>query len=191
MNAQGQKTKTLLVPTDFSVSSRQAAQTAVSLAQSITARIEFLHVRTVAEYTFGSGILPASPEIPQVNPLTQEDIDAMWKNFLFRIEGLDEVEWEQRTTVGQPAATILNRAYEIDSDMIVMGRTTRSGILRFLFPDIARQVTRAAPCTVVAVDPEKPALEPQRRSGNRDDRLSAGTYLPAGEPAWVPSPSFS
>lgn len=189
MQTQARQTKTLLVPTDFSVSSRHAAQTAVTLAQSIDARIEFFHVRNVAEYSLGGAALLGSPEISFVDVLTPEDIEGMWQRFLFHLEGLENVTWEKKTTIGQPASCILNRAYELDADMIVMGRTTRSGILRLLFPDVSRQVVRAAPCTVVTADPDRQPLRPT--PSGHDPERRGDAYRPDAGPAWVPTPAFA
>ena len=172
-----------LVPTDFSPGSRQAANTAVSMARALGAEIEFLHVRNVAEFAYGGGMLTGVPDPFYVEPLSPEDVDGMWSRFLARVEGLDDVSWTRRTVIGQPASTIVEAAESLDCDMIVMGATSRTGWTRFLFPDVARQVLRSAPCSVVAVDPAK-----------KDRHAPAASRRPAKPrrtPAWSPVPTYA
>ena len=123
-------TKTLLVPTDFSRGSRHAAQTAVTLARAIGARIEFLHVRNVAEFV-GSLPMGGMPDFHAMDPLRPEDTEAMWQRFLFATDGLDQVDYERRTSIGHPVSAILARADELDAEMIVMGASRCPRLLRW------------------------------------------------------------
>jgi nucleotide-binding universal stress UspA family protein len=53
--------------------------------------------------------------------------------------------------VGNPAEEILNQAEERGSDLIVMGRTGRNAVQRFLMGSVSGRVVQHAPCDVLVV----------------------------------------
>lgn len=144
--------KTFLVPTDFSSCARKAAEDALMLAQSFSARVIFFHALDLApsysvSYTHELGVSVLIP------PPLPEEIEPEWETFLADLP-TDNVEWEKSTAVGHPATAIVDRAKHIQADMIVMGTHGRSGLPHVLLGSVAEKVVRAASCPVLTVRPE-------------------------------------
>lgn len=55
------------------------------------------------------------------------------------------------STIGNPAAEILNAAEAQDVDLIVLGRQGLNAVARFLMGSVADRVVRHAPCDVLVV----------------------------------------
>lgn len=143
--------KLFLVPTDFSSCAREAAEQALLLAKSFSARVVFFHAldlspsHTIA-YAHELGV-----SVP-VAPLLPEDIEPEWEDFLGSLR-LAKVDWEKSTEEGQAAAAIVHRAERVKADMIVMGTHGRSGLPHMLLGSIAEKVARTASCAVLSVRP--------------------------------------
>ncbi len=141
----------ILVPTDFSYCARNAAQEAVILARSFSARVAFFHVLepylSRIAYAHELGV---SVPIPSPSP---KEIEPVWQAFVSEL-ALEKVEWEKGIEEGQPATAIVRRAENIQADMIVMGTHGRSGLPHMLLGSVAEKVVRTAPCSVLTVRPE-------------------------------------
>jgi nucleotide-binding universal stress UspA family protein len=61
---------------------------------------------------------------------------------------------------GEVAATIVDQAVEMRTDLLVMGTHGRSGFDRFFLGSVAEKVLRKAPCPVLTVPPHAPAAPP-------------------------------
>jgi len=144
--------KTFLVPTDFSSRAREAAEEALMLARSFSARVIFFHALDLApSYTVAyAHELGVSVAIP---PPLPEEIEPEWDAFLSGLP-LDNVNWEKSTEEGQAATAIVSRAKHIQADMIVMGTHGRSGLPHMLLGSVAEKVVRTAPCPVLTIRPE-------------------------------------
>ena len=144
--------KLFLVPTDFSSCAREAAEQALLLAKSFSARVVFFHAldlspsHTIA-YAHELGV-----SVP-VAPLLPEDIEPEWEAFLAGLP-LDKVEWEKLTEEGQAAAAIVHQAERMKADIIFMGTHGRSGLPYMLLGSVAEKVARTASCAVLSVRPE-------------------------------------
>jgi nucleotide-binding universal stress UspA family protein len=144
--------KIFLVPTDFSACARKAAEEALMLAKSFSARVVFFHVldlylsHTVA-YAHELGVsVPVPPPSPQ-------EIEPEWEAFLSGL-ALEKVDWEKSIGEGEAATTIVCQAENIQADMIVIGTHGRSGLPHMLLGSVAEKVVRAASCSVLTVRPE-------------------------------------
>lgn len=150
--ALSSESKIFLVPTDFSACARKAAEEAIMLAKSFSARVVFFHVldlylsHTVA-YAHELGV-----SVPVVPPSPQE-IEPEWEAFLSGL-ALEKVDWEKSTGEGEAATTIVCQAEDIQADMIVIGTHGRSGLPHMLLGSVAEKVVRAASCSVLTVRPE-------------------------------------
>jgi universal stress protein E len=144
--------KIFLVPTDFSACARKAAEEALMLAKSFSARVVFFHVldlylsHTVA-YAHELGV-----SVPVVPP-SPEEIEPEWEAFLSGL-ALEKVHWEKSIGEGEAAATIVWQAENIQADMIVIGTHGRSGLPHMLLGSVAEKVVREASCSVLTVRPE-------------------------------------
>lgn len=141
----------ILVPTDFSLCARSAAEEALMLAKSFPARVAFFHVLdpyfSRIAYAHELGV---SVPIPTPSP---REIEPVWDAFLSEM-ALEKVDWEKSTGEGQAAPAIVQQAENIRADMIVMGTHGRSALPHMLLGSVAEKVVRAAACCVLTVRPE-------------------------------------
>jgi universal stress protein E len=144
--------KQFLVPTDFSLGARNAAERALTLAKSFDAHILFLHVGpAIPRYTYYyEGAM--GPSLPILRPMS-EDFKADWESLLSSLP-LEKITWEKRTEEGQAADTIVEYAEAIHADLIAMGTHGRSGLEHMFLGSVAKAVAQAAPCPVLTVRPE-------------------------------------
>lgn len=69
---------------------------------------------------------------------------------------------EARVDAGDPAATILAVADEIDADLIIVGTGDRSWLARLFMPSVSDRVIHDAPCSVLVIrcpEPPEPGSE--------------------------------
>jgi nucleotide-binding universal stress UspA family protein len=64
---------------------------------------------------------------------------------------------EREVLVGEPAATILEKATETHADVVAIGSRGISGLRRLLLGSVARNVTFSAPCSVLVVRRRRPS----------------------------------
>ncbi len=129
----------ILVPTDFSRSSKSALQFAVAMANGREASILLVHV-----------VEPSVPTYDEVAGVLEPE--ALWTN----VEMLDsvrnrDVDIDAVILHGSPAEEILRCAREHQIDLIVMGTRGRSDIASRLIGGTATAVLRAATCPVMTV----------------------------------------
>ncbi len=119
---------TVLIPTDFSPHSKQAAEEALVLVRGSSGRAIFLHVLDLPSiYPDVYGAVPAA-----LPPLTPAEIEPDWQNYLHGLP-LEGVAWEKQTREGRAAPTIVDAAAEFAADLIVIGTHGRTGLaLMFL-----------------------------------------------------------
>lgn len=144
--------KTILVPTDFSDCARKAAEEAISLAESFSCPILFLHV--VDLYPLYANAYADDMELltPLPAPSSQE-LESEWQAFLSRLP-LEKIDWKTQTEEGQAAMAIIRRAEQAQADMIVMGTHGRTGLEYMLMGSVAEKVVRTAKCSILTIRPE-------------------------------------
>ncbi len=155
------KLKRIVYATDFSPLSEVALQYATALARDTGATLLITHVEEdPLAYGAGEGFV-AIPE------WTTETI----RKRLEAVVPPDEnVEYEHRLLLGDPAEMIVQLAEQEKADLIVMGTHGRSGLSRLLMGSVAEAVVRQAPCPVLTVkqprraEEEAPAEEKQSSS---------------------------
>ena len=143
--------KRILVPTDFSEFSRQAARYACELANKFDSQIDLLHVIESPVMAMPS---PGAP-------LPDEFVDGVAKGAeeclaLTLKQEQEEMSLDVNRTVvhGAPFAEIVKFAAEHDSDLIVIGTHGRSGVIHALIGSVAEKVVRKSPCPVLTVRPD-------------------------------------
>jgi len=133
--------RTILHPTDFSESSRQAFRLACTLAADHRARLIVMHVIPEERPFIGSVMTPpAAEEYPEARETLGQ----------FKTQS-SRVKLEHRLVVGDPVEEICRVAEEAGARLIVMGTHGRSGLNRFFVGSVAEQVVRKAPCPVLTV----------------------------------------
>jgi nucleotide-binding universal stress UspA family protein len=136
--------KRILVPHDFSDTSKAAVSYAVALARSFGADLMFLYVgdrsrgELDAEIPIAAdGRVDDAVKARLLDTLTPEERAAFNAQFHVR--------------AGTPAAEIIHFASEHDVDLIVMGTHGRGFVGHMMMGSVAERVVRTAPCPVLTV----------------------------------------
>jgi universal stress protein A len=134
----------ILVPVDFSDSSRKAVRYALAFVRQFNATILLLHVIEV---------VPPPPEV-----LIAES--GLLAGRLHEEAKKQLSEWRKETAsravnvavrTGSPCQEIVHVAAESAIDLIILGTHGRKGLAHFLLGSTAEQVVRRAPCPVMVV----------------------------------------
>jgi len=137
----------IMVPVDFSEASQYAAECAASLAQAHRARLYVLHVK--APFPVHGRIAAGYLENVQEHRIENEKtrlsrvIPAKLKRFIT----VEEIQ-----VTGIPIhRVIIEKARNLNVDVIVMASQNRKGLMRFIKKDITAQVMQNASCSVFVV----------------------------------------
>jgi nucleotide-binding universal stress UspA family protein len=137
-----QTLKTILHATDFSDLAANAFHAAFALARAHGARLILLYVDQPQEAIQGEfGLSPPEPE--------ESEADILDRMSELLPEG-SPVQVERLVEHGMAAETIVQVAKEKHCDLIVLGTHGRKGLARLIYGNVADNVTRAAPCPVLA-----------------------------------------
>lgn len=135
--------KRILVPVDFSPSSRKALNYAAGLAKQFSAGLTLLHV--IEPYHFASRV--ESP-LDYVN-LKQAAMEEMarWAASIRRRTACVETA----VAIGTAYEVIVTKARKNRIDLIILSTHGRTGLKHFLLGSVAERVVRLAPCPVLVV----------------------------------------
>jgi universal stress protein A len=141
----------VLVPIDFSPSSRAALEYATFLAGRLGAELEVLHVWEPPGYVGPDtlALLPVAPGQPgweQTRGEVQREVERFLAKGAARPKQLSV-----RVEAGEPSDTILQIARDGGADLIVMGTHGRTGLSRLLIGSVAEAVLRRSTCPVLTV----------------------------------------
>jgi nucleotide-binding universal stress UspA family protein len=138
----------ILYATDFSPASRQAFDTAVTMAKALQADLIIVNV-----------IVPIVTVPDQyISPTTIERLDVQARKW--SVQHLERLAIRGRKAGvrvsltlrdGYPADEIIRAARDAKSNFIVMGTHGRSGLRRLLLGSVAARVVATASCPVVTV----------------------------------------
>jgi nucleotide-binding universal stress UspA family protein len=140
-----------LIPTDFSPTSRKAAEEGVALAKRFGGRVSFLHVFDPTPwYSCPYGDEMIGPlMIPELNPA---DLKHEWMTFLQGLS-LGSLSWETHIDEGLPKTGIVRYADVTHADIIVMGAHGRTALEQILVGSVTEAVVRSASCPVLTIKP--------------------------------------
>jgi nucleotide-binding universal stress UspA family protein len=140
--------KTILVPTDFSLSSRNASDIAAALAIKQNAELCFIHVIEI----------PTSPEAEYF--LNHDLIQRMMTDAQERVQQLS-VKYHQVPDIKSFVTTssalegIKEGILSIDADLIIMGKSNApKGLASILHNSNTEKIIRFANCPVISIPPE-------------------------------------
>lgn len=136
--------QSILLATDFGPASQEAAKVAIELAKAFASRVTLLHVFEPVP-NWPSALLEAGKQ----GPLQSVSAELVARQVQVA---------EASIVMGAPADTILNKAREIDADLILMGAGNRTGQFRFSGGPTALTVIELAPQPVLAVRPDQPEI---------------------------------
>lgn len=137
--------KNILVPVDFSESSRKAVRYATSFARQFSAQVLLLHVvepvpPPAPDYIIGDGLADSIQTQRAARHL------AKW---LKAIDSLIPARGSVQT--GNASWEIVRAAEENNIDLIVIGMRGRTKLARLLLGSTAERVVRHAPCPVMVI----------------------------------------
>ncbi len=139
--------KRVLLPTDFSLASELAAETAALEAQLHGAEVHLLYVMVTAPFA----PVEKDPQTDQAQ--IEPEIQATIHGELERIrrEKLSDIsQVKLATAVARNAALgICDYAEQQQADLIIMAKRGRSGLSRTLIGGVTEKVVRHAPCAVL------------------------------------------
>ncbi|MCU1276655.1 MAG: universal stress family protein [bacterium] len=142
----------ILVPVDFSDTSRRALDLAATFAKAFGARVELLHVWAPPQMVpLPLVIMTSAAE----QPMTLEELAR--STTCTQMEELVEplrkqgISARARVAVGSPAYEVVELATVGHFDLIVMGTHGRGGLARALLGSVAERVVRRAQCPVLTV----------------------------------------
>jgi len=140
----------ILVPTDFSPMSEQAAISAATLARSAGGRLTLLHVYNPpsAMMPDGSTFPPTPEQLVAATLRVDHELAEARRGLVARV---GDINVETISLIGDAAHEILEAAASGEYDLIVMGTHGRSGLRRLLLGSVAEKVLRRAQIPVLTV----------------------------------------
>jgi universal stress protein A len=141
----------ILVPIDFSPSSRAALEYATFLSGKLGAEMNVLHVWEPPGYVGPDtlALLPVAAGQPgwdQMRSEVMREVDLFLGKSQPRPSKLNV-----RVEAGEPSDTILGTAKGVGADLIVMGTHGRTGLSRLLIGSVAEAVLRRSTCPVLTI----------------------------------------
>ncbi len=139
---------TILLPTDFSECSAEAAGVARSLAEHFLSRVLVLHVldQPATLDPMFRGDIPLELLRGRMEQFARESMDAFLSRHFSGFENFDTM-----LSTGIPYREIIGKAREVGAELIVIGTHGRTGVEHVLFGSTAEKVVRMAPCPVLSV----------------------------------------
>ncbi len=138
----------ILLPTDFSECSVEAAKVARLLAERFGSRIAVLHVldEPAALDPMFRGDVPLELLRGRMEKFAQESMDAFLAAHFSGFTNFDTM-----LASGIPYREIIRKARECGAGLIVIGTHGRTGVEHVIFGSTAEKVVRNASCPVLSV----------------------------------------
>ncbi len=143
--------KKILVPVDYSPSSKLALEWALVLAESMDASVHVLHTWEVPHY-LRPDLTVWSGEISEtLAEHTRTEAEKGMRAFLASTTPAGRPNVTSQVLPGTPYATILEVVKKDGFDLIAMGTHGRTGVAHLLLGSVAEKVVRHAPCPVLTI----------------------------------------
>ncbi len=146
--------QTILVATDFSIASVQAARTVLPIAKALGAKVILAHAFSPGIHARSHAVAPRSgPFVPFLEAeaeLQMEEsmqLTQLWAEPL-RSHGL---EVSTHAAQGDPSDVVLEAAKQHGADLIVIGRRGHGGLRRSLLGSTSKQISERADVPVMLV----------------------------------------
>lgn len=143
----------IVIPIDFSDTSRRAFYVGLRLARQYDAFVDVLHVvEPIASFDTGEDIQRQAGEMDRIQAGVRRRVDE-----LFEDGGLAEVDRRKvRVDIraGKPYLEICRYAWEQKADLIVLGSHGYTGVKHMLLGSQTEKVVRRAHCMVLTIKPE-------------------------------------
>lgn len=144
------KTGIVLAATDFSTPAREALEEGAAWATRLGGELRVAHSvevpMMVAPLPFPYPTLPTTLSAAEL-----ADVRSRAKRALHDAAGGVGLDAEVWVLEGPPAASIVNAAEEMQSELVVVGTAGKTGFSRVALGSVAERVATAAPCSVLVV----------------------------------------
>ena len=151
----------ILVPVDFSPSSRAALESAADLAQHFGAAIHLVHVIPMFPATTLPDFIPESQFIEETTKEAERHFAAVVKDLTGK-----GIKVSSSVEVGDDVASSILEAAERESvDMVVISTHGLTGWHPLVFGSIAEKVMKLVSCPVLLLRTPKPASSAKVSSG--------------------------
>ncbi len=137
--------QSILVPTDFSESSRAALSQGLIFARRFHARLVLFHSFTGPVFTSPD---PASRH--QLGNEMRAAAEAQMREFILGLDS-EGIDFQTEVRPGPAAEAICDFAAAQEIDLIVISTHGRTGLKHVLIGSVAEHVVRSAPCPVLVV----------------------------------------
>lgn len=148
------KISAILVPVDFSDSSRAALEQALLFAERFDARLEVLHVWEIPAYVRPDLVVWIEGSEEHRKPMrdvAEARAESEMDDFLRQLPEHARDRITERLIGGDPVEVILRLTQDEPFDMVVMGTHGRTGLSHLLLGSVAERVVRGAGCPVLTV----------------------------------------
>ncbi len=147
-DAEQLQIKTILVPIDFSESSREGLNYAVELARQFGARLVLLHSFNIPELitTDHNATYTQRPSPDEARTAAEDQMREYLNGVAF-----DGVAFETQITTGRPPEEICDYAETKSIDLIVTSTHGRTGFMHVLIGSTAEHIVRYARSSVLVV----------------------------------------
>jgi nucleotide-binding universal stress UspA family protein len=166
--------KNILVPTDFSVTARNAFHYARVLADAINAKITVLHVN---EYFLAASEIAVAPSSESEEARIKEAMDRFISDEGEGDAIMVKADVKTRILRGETVTRIVEQSQSEDVDLIVMGTTGLQDFLSKIIGSISLDVANKAHCPVVLV--------PRDARWSRIDRMMFASNYESTTPTMV------
>ncbi len=151
----------ILCPIDFSGTSRLALERAIALARWFGAEVTVVHVAPIVPFVAADPLATVS---------MASAVETAWQRMKDDLEAFAEPARQAGVAVntvlleGDSVHEILELAWTMSTDLIVMGTRGSGGLERWLLGSVTESVLRGAPCPVMTVSRASiPAATPTSR----------------------------
>lgn len=153
--------KRILVPVDFSPSSRLALDYALALAERFQASVDVLHCWEVPAYLRPDLTVWSGEVSVTLADHARREAEKGMQEFLADAKSKGSLPVASRIVAGAPYATILAACDESGCDLVVMGTHGRTGLSHLVLGSVAEKVVRHAKCPVMTVRAPRNSVAPQ------------------------------
>jgi nucleotide-binding universal stress UspA family protein len=147
----------ILAPTDLSDIAGRAVDCSLTLARRHEAEVELAYV--IEPLLPGPAAPATEPADPGMDSRGRERVESALAE-LARPALARGVRVRPMLLEGGVVAEVLARARSWPADLVVMGTHGRGGFERWVLGSVTEKVLRKAPCPVLTVPPDAPALQP-------------------------------
>jgi nucleotide-binding universal stress UspA family protein len=146
--------RSILVPVDYSESSRRALELALSLDEH--ASITVVHAWDRPAYVGEEMVSHPDGTRRSLSELIRENAEREMREFLERVKTPPGSTYQHRLITGEPVSAIIAEASK-GYDVIVVGTHGRTGMTKLLLGSVTEKLTRLSPIPVLIVPPARDA----------------------------------